>query len=54
MRGGPAPNGSIAAQGREDDPEADFSKRYPSLSGIEMVETEIGGNSSGGRTMKEV
>lgn len=25
------------------DVEADFSKRYPSLSGIEMVETEIGG-----------
>ncbi|KAK3726034.1 Ark- serine/threonine protein kinase [Vermiconidia calcicola] len=36
-----------------EDLEADFSKRYPSLSGIEMVETEIRG--SGGRTtMREV
>ena len=26
---------------RSDDVEADFSKRYPSLSGIEMVETDV-------------
>ena len=31
------------------DVEADFSKRYPSLSGIEMVETDIGGQR---RTMR--
>ena len=36
----------------EKDLEKDFSKRYPSLSGIEMVETEIG--SGQGRDWKEV
>jgi AP2-associated kinase len=35
-----------------EDLEKDFSKRYPSLSGIEMVETEIG--SGQGRDWKEV
>lgn len=30
--------------GSADDLEADFSKRYPDLGGIEMVETEIGGS----------
>lgn len=34
-------NGSAGELG--DDLESDFSRRYPSLSGIEMVETEIGG-----------
>lgn len=42
-----------------DDWEADFSKRYPSLSGIEMVETEISSPSEGipqkrGMRVKEV
>ena len=36
----------------DEDLEKDFSKRYPSLSGIEMVETEIG--SGQGREWKEV
>lgn len=34
--------------GHNDDWEADFSKRFPSLSGIEMVETEIGGGGNEG------
>jgi AP2-associated kinase len=33
----------------EPDDLADFSKRFPSLSGIEMVETEIGDSSNPGR-----
>lgn len=53
---GAAVNGSGAYDGaREEDLEKDFSKRYPSLSGIEMVEREISG--AGGRevrTMREV
>ena len=42
----PSSNGSVDDNA---DLEEDFSKRYPSLSGIEMVETEIGP-----RTMREV
>ncbi|KAJ9629947.1 Ark- serine/threonine protein kinase [Taxawa tesnikishii (nom. ined.)] len=47
------------AVGVQEDWEADFSKRYPSLSGIEMVETEIvanagGGGGPGGRRMLRV
>jgi AP2-associated kinase len=34
-------NASSPSQGKDEDWEANFSKRYPSLSGIEMVETEI-------------
>jgi AP2-associated kinase len=34
-------NNASPIQGRDEDWEASFSKRYPSLSGIEMVETEI-------------
>jgi AP2-associated kinase len=42
----------FANQADFDDWQADFSKRYPSLSGIEMVEREIagtGGSKDGGR-----
>ncbi|KAK5122282.1 hypothetical protein LTR85_004193 [Meristemomyces frigidus] len=35
-----------------DDLEADFSKRYPDLGGIEMVETEIGSGEGGRRAMR--
>ncbi|KAK5173857.1 Ark- serine/threonine protein kinase [Saxophila tyrrhenica] len=47
---------SAAEEARGDeDVEGEFSKRFPSLSGIEMVEREIGGSSSGGgRTMREI
>ena len=38
----------------DDDLEKDFSRRYPSLSGIEMVETEIGGGQVRGTIGKEV
>ena len=34
-------NNASPIQGKDEDWEASFSKRYPSLSGIEMVETEI-------------
>jgi AP2-associated kinase len=34
-------NNASPVQGKDEDWEASFSKRYPSLSGIEMVETEI-------------
>lgn len=37
-----------APSGQHEDWEADFSKRFPSLSGIEMVETEIGGGGNDG------
>lgn len=37
----------FANQADFDDWQADFSKRYPSLSGIEMVEREIAGTSGG-------
>ena len=37
-----------------EDWETDFSKRYPSLSGLEMVETEIDKKGSGGITIKDV
>jgi hypothetical protein len=38
----------------DDDLEKDFSRRYPSLSGIEMVETEIGSGQVRGTIGKEV
>jgi len=44
-------NGRWKAE-EEEDMEADFSKRYPSLSGIEMVETEIASGEHGGRPMR--
>ena len=37
-----------------DDWEANFSKKYPSLAGLEMVETEIDGGPSAGLRMREV
>ena len=37
-----------------DDWEANFSKKYPSLAGLEMVETEIDGGPSAGLKMREV
>ncbi|KAK4548635.1 hypothetical protein LTR36_009546 [Oleoguttula mirabilis] len=40
--------GGDAAAGDDDDVEGDFSKRYPDLGGIEMLETEIGGSSAAG------
>lgn len=40
-------------QGSTDDWESNFSKRYPSLSGLEMVETEID-TASGGITVRDV
>ena len=46
----------FANQSDFDDWQADFSKRYPSLSGIEMVEREIaatgGGRDAGRRGMR--
>lgn len=39
--GGQSRAANTGYSGQADDWEADFSKRYPSLSGIEMVETEI-------------
>lgn len=56
--GADAVNGTSSAAGAFDggdggDLEADFSKRYPSLSGIEMVEREISGGGTA-RTMREV
>jgi AP2-associated kinase len=38
----------------EGDDLADFSKRFPSLSGIEMVETEIGDSSAGSAGRREI
>lgn len=40
--------GDFASQADFDDWQADFSKRYPSLSGLEMVEREIAGGGGGG------
>jgi AP2-associated kinase len=36
------PNPGEAGTPQGEDWEANFSKRYPSLSGLELVETEIG------------
>lgn len=47
----PSQPGTELQHGKNEDWEADFSKRYPSLSGLEMVETEI--NSSGTGTGTE-
>lgn len=52
-----APSSSNVYGSQVEDWEADFSKRYPSLSGIEMVETEIYANDApqrGGMRVKEV
>jgi AP2-associated kinase len=52
MDQGMRPESDFANQADFDDWQADFSKRYPSLSGIEMVEREIagtGGGRDGGR-----
>ncbi|KAF2486612.1 hypothetical protein BDY17DRAFT_291780 [Neohortaea acidophila] len=38
-----APESDVQFPAVDDDLETDFSKRYPTLSGIEMVEAEIGG-----------
>jgi len=43
----PSQPGTELQHGRGGDWEATFSKRYPSLSGLEMVETEIDGSGSG-------
>jgi len=47
-----APTSTNGHWAHEEDLEADFSKRYPSLAGIEMVETEIGSGEAGGRPMR--
>ncbi|KAF2476974.1 uncharacterized protein BDR25DRAFT_276598 [Lindgomyces ingoldianus] len=44
----PAPGGVSGTSGEDDWDMASFSKRYPSLSGLEMVETEIPGSTSAG------
>ncbi|KAF2817614.1 uncharacterized protein BDZ99DRAFT_431831 [Mytilinidion resinicola] len=51
LTGKPLPNPADAGAPQGDDWEANFSKRYPSLSGLELVETEIGiGRNSSSRT----
>ena len=48
----PARSAELFDGDEDKDLEADFSKRYPSLAGIEMVETEIGGGSVAGRQQR--
>ena len=50
----PLPPVVSAADGNSDDWEIDFSKRYPSLSGLEMVETEIDKGGPAGIKTKDV
>ncbi|KAK3674655.1 Ark- serine/threonine protein kinase [Recurvomyces mirabilis] len=54
--GGGSDAGGRETTGGEEDFEADFSKRYPSLAGIEMVETDVGqsqhSSDTGGRAMR--
>jgi AP2-associated kinase len=45
-------NNASPTQGKDEGLEANFSKRYPSLSGIEMVETEI--TKDGGLRVRDV
>lgn len=50
----PLPPVAGTAHANGDDWEVDFSKRYPSLSGLEMVETEIDKNGAAGVKKKDV
>ncbi|KAI9833030.1 MAG: hypothetical protein M1819_003862 [Sarea resinae] len=50
----PQPRNEANTSANGDDWEASFSKRYPSLSGLEMVETEIKETGPGGIRIKDV